>query len=148
MNDLPDNVQIHKRKKPKNWSYPIQTMELVEGLGLAELLHPVHISYANSPALTREPIGITWQGRQPEPYFRLGVHVVPSADRPFWNKLIVGEVLPVLKKWLHQSHPLRITTHVGLYFQDYEWRDVLRAEMMVNRQDLLWEKEWERDKGA
>lgn len=144
MSELTPNVEVRKQKKPKNWSYPVQTTELVEGLDLGSCGCPVRIFYSNCPIVRWLVMSITWQqGLQPEPYFTLSVYVVPGTERKFWNGMIVQEVLPVLKEWLHVRHPLNDSA--TLYFYDYSWCDFLRAAVEVNHKVTLWERKWDRE---
>lgn len=146
MNKLPANVEVHKLKKPKNWAYPVQTTELVNGLGVADLDYNVRIFYDNSPSkAVFSFLNIIWQISQPEPHFYIRVQVVPGEYRQFWNKLIVAEVLPVLKKWVHGRHPPK-SEYATLLYHDRSWRPTLSAEVKVNSDVTLWEKEWARPK--
>ena len=47
--ELPANVKSRKPKKPKGWSYPLQTMEIVAGLDLGFCGADVDIDFNNSP---------------------------------------------------------------------------------------------------
>lgn len=120
--EVPPNVQVHKQKHPKNLSYPLQTSEIVLGLGLAELERRVSIFYMNNvPGMVRprnqkklRPLpgeewfnvfSLTLYGHFPrdgdeQPYFHMGVHLCKPKYRKKIHDIVVKEVFPVVKKWI------------------------------------------------
>lgn len=117
--ELPENVQVHKQKQPKGWSYPLQTSEIVTGLGLADLDVRVSIFYMNNVPTVTYPrnqkrhrdfdwfnvFSLTWYGHlaantEPEPYFHMGIHLCDPKHRPRLHKIVVEEVLFVAAKWM------------------------------------------------
>ena len=145
--NLPETIKrIHKSRQPKNWSYPVQTGELVDGLDLAKSNHPIQIFYDHSTSNIDSFLTITWNGRQSEPCFHISVRLVPSKERQFWNKLMVEEVLPVINNWVHSRHSPKAADNVAMYCYNQGCPGTVRVEILNNNTALLWEKEWERPK--
>lgn len=141
MAELPDNVTVSKRNRPKNWSYPVQTTELLDGLDLGSVGCPVSIFYDNTLSNFNQTIlTVTWMGGQDEPYFHIGVRAVPRMERPLWNQVITTEgPLRVLKKWMQGSRAPRRIERAVLWQKRPEGTGTVHIRLELSGDLLGWE---------
>lgn len=129
MNILPSNVVVAKPAKPRKWSHPLKTSEIVAGLGLDRSANNVHIRYWNSPPKNLTHMGVLvlhWYGNMSErdggSFFGLGVQLCPPGWRKRLNKVVVAEVLPVLKQWMGTVPRSPYNTQVDVQYIAYKFR--------------------------
>jgi hypothetical protein len=153
---VPENVSVHKQKQPRNWSYPLQTKEIVESLGLGELDVPVTIFYMNSPPRKAKdkcdghfPIfSLSWHGHfsaiDPGPYFSMGVRLCAPKHRQRVRQVVLEEVFPLLKKWMEEIRQSPTVNSLELYYHKLYWPShrptTMGFEMFEDRDRPLFKK--------
>jgi hypothetical protein len=139
MQELPENVDPRKLKKPKGWSYPLKTSEIVEGLGLAGIDQKFGIFFDNKPPHPHKwrkkdrpdssftVLSISHHGpksRLPDaPYFHMSVGLCKPQYRQKVLKLLKEEVFPLIKAWIARVSENPTFDSVSLRYR--EWRSPL-----------------------
>lgn len=135
MQELPENVDPRKLKKPKGWSYPLKTSEIVEGLALAGMIQKFGIFYDNKP-----PHPYKWRkkdrpdnsfpilsishhgpktGLNDAPYFHMGVNLCKPQYRQKVLKLLKEELFPIIKDWIERVLDNPTHDYVSLRYRDW-----------------------------
>jgi len=134
---LPVNIYIHKLKKPKDWSYPVKTSDLLEHLDLAKLKRNVNIFYDNTPrrpyksgknsrpSYSFDIFSMTYYGHLPEnsentdsPYFHLCINVCQSEYRLRLQAAFI-EVVPKIMSWIDKVQKIKSTNSIVFKYEDF-----------------------------
>ncbi|MGH7175063.1 MAG: hypothetical protein ACREGR_01745 [Minisyncoccia bacterium] len=146
---LPPNIHVNKPRKAKGWSYPVQTTELIRGLGLDKIKQHIVIEYDNHPQhgykFSRTSgdsfflIRCAWFGTTDEPFFRLTINALPASRRQYFNR-VVKLLFPPMRSWL-EALPKNValqkqfTTLFGMY-RHYEFRGRQEHPQVILHRDF------------
>jgi hypothetical protein len=138
--EVPQNVEINKSDKPKGWSYPLKTSEIVTALDLGGVGEKFAIYYSNHKPTHTFPhnqkklrglfeknfniLHITWYGHfvrtvQECPYFHMSVHLCKPEYRQRLNKAIIEEIFPVILPWVKDVKRLPTINGISLDYREF-----------------------------
>lgn len=138
---LPANVQVHKLKKPKDWSYPFKTSDIITALKLADLQKKISIFYDNvperpyrlskkfRPSYSFSVFSITYYGHLPKedadslpgPYFHMCVRVCkPEYRQQLFKNL--EQFMPRVTHWMETIQNTKSINSIKLRYEDFSER--------------------------
>lgn len=151
---LPQNVEVHKRKVPQKWCYPVKTSELVDLLKLGDLSKKVRIYYDNSPekpyklwkkdrgSFSFTVLSLTYYGHLPEdspnterPYFFMSVRLCRPSQR---QKLLqaINELSPRICRWFDAIQRTKSINSISLRYEDFSERIQPRLVLSENKVEV------------
>lgn len=139
MSELPANVESRKEKKPVHWSWPVQTMDLVNGLDLGSLFCPVGIYFSNrANNEQRSILSVFWRKRLQR--FYIEINLCKPQNRQKLLKVFKETILPDLKNWLAGVKPEEPSLNYSLTYFSSPWRKGLTATVRRARPKKLLDK--------